>query len=485
VGKLTRALIDGAATFLARLTRPSTQFMFSVALQTLLAILSIIVAEETPFAYELSTMQLVLLVWYAAIAQAEALQMLSHIATGDFLLYFSDFFNVVDVLTILLSGLSYAFHFVALSFPPEQRAIADGYTWTAPDTVVHTPDAGAHDTIDYTAEGAVLTWHAYKVIEEKLRADGDGEHAARFQGSGEWWLNRSGDLWGILAMLVLLRLVHALTLWDRLGPLIVMMRRMMVDLAVFIVLYGFVLIGFAILFMTIFAATGNDNFTSLTSSVVYLFYAALGAFDQNEDIEGRSFIVGNGLLMLWLTLSALLLLNLLIAMFADTYTAVRETAAAYYKFESASLKFEFCKKETLPPPFNVLQLLWGGLTGGLTLLHRLVMRCCGCCCAPKAGGAHEEAKSTRPTMSDAWKIVLKTVKKQLDAEKRAEDDDDEDAASKFARAIKPDFERTMQKLARLESELKALKKARATSPTNTPQKAANESDDDDDDDGED
>eukprot|EP00966_Prymnesium_polylepis_P072820 1690936-Prymnesium_polylepis.2 len=45
-----------------------------------------------------------------------------------------------------------------------------------------------------------------------------------------------------------------------------------------------------------------------------------------------------------------MMLNLLIAMFADTYTAVRETSAAVYKYESAALKYEYASLDGLPPP---------------------------------------------------------------------------------------------------------------------------------------
>ena len=41
------------------------------------------------------------------------------------------------------------------------------------------------------------------------------------------------------------------------------------------------------------------------------------AFDS-ADVEGRAWMLGNGLLMIWLTLSALMMLNLLIAMFSST-----------------------------------------------------------------------------------------------------------------------------------------------------------------------
>lgn len=316
--RLLRAGLESTSGFLAFLQRPSTKFFFSVSMQFLCALLSIYVAEQAPFKYELTSLQWVLLVWFAAIAQAEFMQFINAIRSGDLLAYLSDFFNLIDVLFLVLAASTYVLRLLAFLTPVETRLAANQYAYEGPDAIRLLPlDIASGKPLQADVWGdvnqTVLTWKEYKLAE--FHSEG---RYHRLVGSGEWYLERAADLWGVVAMLVLLRLLHALTLWDRLGPLLVMMRRMLADLFVFIVLYAFFLIGFGIFFMTTFNSTGNERFGSLVDASIYLFYAALGAFDQNEDLEGRHWLVGHGLLMLWLTLSALMMLNLLIAMFADT-----------------------------------------------------------------------------------------------------------------------------------------------------------------------
>lgn len=168
----------------------------------------------------------------------------------------------------------------ALLVPHDQRLLSPGYTYESSNQIAKKGLDGNVST---------LTWLEYKTTEYDVTT-----RTEREAWTGEWSLELAADLWGVLSALVLLRLLNALTLWDQLGPLLIMIRRMMFDLFVFVVLYIFILTGFAILFTTLFAATGNDNFATLGQSIAYLFYSGLGAFDQNEDIEGRSWELGNG-----------------------------------------------------------------------------------------------------------------------------------------------------------------------------------------------
>lgn len=75
--------------------------------------------------------------------------------------------------------------------------------------------------------------------------------------------------------------------------------------------------------------------------------------------------------------------------------------------------------------------------------------------------AEGPARLTRPVMSEAWRIVLKSVKKQLDSEKKAEDEGDEGDALAMAvtRAIKPDLDKALRGIAKLEAEVSKLRKA--------------------------
>lgn len=143
-------------------------------------------------------------------------------------------------------------------------------------------------------------------------------------------------------------------------------------------------------------------------------------------------------------------------MFASTYEAVKETADANYRFQSALLQFEFSHMESLPAPLNLVSLALStaiavikGAAHGLLVVLRI---CCFCCC--KRLKEPRTLHAQRPVMSDAWKTVLKVVKKMLDAEKAADDDDD-DAVVK---AFKLELLKVTTHLNELQNDVKSLSK---------------------------
>lgn len=151
-------------------------------------------------------------------------------------------------------------------------------------------------------------------------------------------------------------------------------------------------------------------------------------------------------------------------MFASTYDAVKETADANYRFQSAVLQFEYVHMEALPAPLNLLNLV---LTTAVAVIkgaaHSALVAlriCCFCCC--KRGKEAKAAHVQRPVMSEAWRTVLKIVKKALDAEKAADVDDDD----AVVRAVKVEILKLTTGLNELQADVKSLIKSMAKPEAN-------------------
>jgi len=112
--------------------------------------------------------------------------------------------------------------------------------------------------------------------------------------------------------------------WKLTGPFVVMIFRMLqYDVARFIIIYVNILIGMAAAF---YAFEGNDNYDGPTlfgNRIERLFLVMLGNIDFeefNSDLRAKWF--GSILLVLYIILVTILLLNLLIAMMANTYNQI-------------------------------------------------------------------------------------------------------------------------------------------------------------------
>jgi hypothetical protein len=110
-----------------------------------------------------------------------------------------------------------------------------------------------------------------------------------------------------------------LSLIKTLGLLVLMIQSMMVDVYVFFVVYLICIYGFTVCFRALFF-TVND-FSSTGIAFVTLFQSTLGQFFF-DDFDGAYKMVGIVVMVSFLTLTNVLLVNLLIAQMSSTYNRI-------------------------------------------------------------------------------------------------------------------------------------------------------------------
>ncbi|KAG8559262.1 hypothetical protein GDO81_017281 [Engystomops pustulosus] len=226
------------------------------------------------------------------------------------------------------------------------------------------------------------------------------------------------------------RLIHIFTVSRNLGPKIIMLQRMLIDVFFFLFLFAVWVIAFGVARQGILR-WNEHRWEWIFRSVIYEPYLAV--FGQYiADVDGTTIdfdhctINGNESKPLcveldsdnhprfpeWITIplvciymlsTNILLVNLLIAMFGYTVGSVQENNDQVWKFQRYFLIQEYCNRLTIPFPFVIFAYFF--------MMLRKMFSCC--CKRPEAESA-PCCKSLQPgsTKKDdietlAWEAVMK------------------------------------------------------------------------------
>jgi len=144
------------------------------------------------------------------------------------------------------------------------------------------------------------------------------------------------------------------SVYEPLGVLVIMIQKMAADLTVFLMLFAAVTLGFTLAIYAHekagFIETGEENIFSATGSVWITLWALYGEFDPGIMMDSLSAVF----VWVYVLLSSVVLVNLLVAMFSDTFSRVKEGAEEEYMlFKCERLYYLIYVMHPLPPPFNL------------------------------------------------------------------------------------------------------------------------------------
>ncbi|KAJ8036475.1 Transient receptor potential cation channel subfamily M member 3 [Holothuria leucospilota] len=185
------------------------------------------------------------------------------------------------------------------------------------------------------------------------------------------------------------RLLQSFSVSRNLGPKLIMIARMMVDLLFFVCILAVFLIGYGVASYAIMFPNQSDAqkiFTGIFYQAYFQMYGEL--FLEEIQVEGctddPTLNDANGLecpeyswmgiLLLcgYMMLSNVLLLNLLIAMFSYTFSNVQDNTDELWKFQRYEVINEFFGRPPVPPPFIIISHCF--------FFFRFVLKkCCRCC----------------------------------------------------------------------------------------------------------
>ncbi|XP_062507050.1 transient-receptor-potential-like protein [Corticium candelabrum] len=211
------------------------------------------------------------------------------------------------------------------------------------------------------------------------------------------YLRVSTLLYGLGAVVAILRLLAYLRPFKTIGPIQVAFKKILKETASFLVIWFVFLLAFAVAMTVVYTASAygiSDNeclravangtdiasmswnerrqlqyqcaeqiyqqvvpavVKGLLSSFSSLFYASFGLIDVDDfttvtDLES---VIGKLLLNLWLLVGVVVLVNLLVAIVTNAFQKVQDHADVEWKFARAALLFEIMNSPIFVPPFNL------------------------------------------------------------------------------------------------------------------------------------
>lgn len=164
-----------------------------------------------------------------------------------------------------------------------------------------------------------------------------------------------------------LRLLNIFSVSKYLGPYVTMVGKMMVDLGTFIILLAVVLISFGITRQALLHPREAPSWILLKNVFLEPYFMLYGevyattidpcsADNENELCVVGSWIVPTAM-TLYLLVANILLLNMLIAVFNNTFTKVKNISDKIWKFHRYSMIVEYEFRPILPPPLIILNYI--------------------------------------------------------------------------------------------------------------------------------
>uniref|UniRef100_A0A7S3AMF8 TRPM SLOG domain-containing protein n=1 Tax=Haptolina ericina TaxID=156174 RepID=A0A7S3AMF8_9EUKA len=165
------------------------------------------------------------------------------------------------------------------------------------------------------------------------------------------------------AIVISLELLPFITRLHReFGVLVIMVEQMIYDVLLFLEFFIVMCIAFTIAFFGVGRAGMHEfdgEVTSFDGALTPIMFGMYAWVDPSRVMAGKFPLVSAGLLFFYLLLVHVALINLLIAMFADTYGRVKRHAEIEYSvktYQSTHIYMHVLLR--VPPPLNIPVVLW-------------------------------------------------------------------------------------------------------------------------------
>eukprot|EP00054_Salpingoeca_dolichothecata_P003849 m.28652 g.28652 ORF g.28652 m.28652 type:complete len:696 (+) comp14183_c0_seq2:90-2177(+) len=179
-------------------------------------------------------------------------------------------------------------------------------------------------------------------------------------------LQAANILLALNAVTASIRLLNVLQTHNLLGPLLITVGYIMVDLMMFLVILVVFILAFSMGIAKVYQqniAPGDEGPDSALGNVAKsmrtLFWALFGFielddFNVSGPLDSSTQVVGEILFGAYMVLVFILALNLLIAMINNSYQRVHDNSDVEWKFGRARLIREFQQHPVIPSPFNLV-----------------------------------------------------------------------------------------------------------------------------------
>ncbi|CAF3703303.1 unnamed protein product [Rotaria socialis] len=161
-------------------------------------------------------------------------------------------------------------------------------------------------------------------------------------------------LWFILTL-------NIVSVIKRIGPKLVMIGELVHDLQFFMVMLTVFILGFGVSSYSLIYGTKELTWNlprEIINLVYWQIFEELHALQTNENNYKANGYAVFILLAIFIVIVSIILVNLLIAMFSNTYNRVQEDTDRIWNFQRYQLICEYLYRPLLPAPFILLSYLW-------------------------------------------------------------------------------------------------------------------------------
>ncbi|XP_071965204.1 transient receptor potential cation channel subfamily M member 3-like [Antedon mediterranea] len=163
-----------------------------------------------------------------------------------------------------------------------------------------------------------------------------------------------------------IRMLDVLSVSKLMGPYVKMISRMMVDMVRFTIILGVFVTSYGVASHAIMKPDQTVMDFELIKDVFYQpywhVYGELFLDERNPNCELEECKEGSMLVPLimaiYLLFANILLINMLIAIFNNTFISVQQNALEIWKFQRYRIILEYRERPLFPPPFIVISHLW-------------------------------------------------------------------------------------------------------------------------------
>lgn len=188
-------------------------------------------------------------------------------------------------------------------------------------------------------------------------------------------------------MLWIIRLLDIFSVSKHLGPYVVMIGRMTVDMLYFLLIMVIFLLAYGVAQQAILYPNEIASWSTVSGVFFRPYFQVYGElfFDAPDTISPTETVLGTPrkdkhgdtivvlIMAFYLLVANILLLNLLIAIFNNTFSSVQANANQIWKFQRYYLVMEYAQRPVLVPPFIILNHVIHILRG----LYRWLKSCLG------------------------------------------------------------------------------------------------------------
>lgn len=161
-------------------------------------------------------------------------------------------------------------------------------------------------------------------------------------------------------ILSFIRTLNIFQVHSVLGPILLMIGKMIKDMILFFSILIVFFFGFSLGITKIYHRVNNDDLSTISKTSLTLFLALFGEFDLDTFRVGHYTEIENfGIFIfgLYLMIAVIILMNLFIAILSNTYAIVQEDSDIEWKYSRARLIDTYSLYTIMPPPLNIIECI--------------------------------------------------------------------------------------------------------------------------------